>query len=71
MEEIAEKLQMGIVQAGKFLRITLEINYLEAIGKLVWKPDLVSHIRKYNSILKIAQNKSYNISTLRHRFKVI
>ncbi len=71
MLEIAEKLQIGIVQARKFLRNILGINYKEAVREFVWKPELFSYIEKYDSISDIAHNEDYNLSTLRHRFRVI
>lgn len=71
MQEFAVKLQMGLGQARNFLRSVMKINYNEAVREYVWKPELTSYIKKYDSILDIANNEDYNLSTLRNRFKMI
>jgi hypothetical protein len=71
MDRIAKSLQMGVVQARLFLRKILGVNYTDAIREFVWKPELISFIKKYNSISDIAYNEDYNLSTLRHRFSLI
>ena len=71
MQEVAVKLQMGLVQARNFLRNLLSINYSEAVREYVWKPELTSYIKKYDSISDIANNEDYNLSTVRNRFRII